>query len=81
MIYVEFNVGDYHGLAKEADCVLLTSRHFSIYGVASDTLQPAVDNEDPVMGLEFLPVGSGATCAFSFAVARLDATSLHALWR
>lgn len=66
-------VGDFHGLAKEADCVLLTSGHFSIYGVAS------ADNEDPVMGLEFLPIGNGATCAFSFAVARLGATSLHAL--
>lgn len=43
-------VGGFHGLTEEADCVLLTSLHFSIYGVASDTLQPAADNEDLVMG-------------------------------
>lgn len=55
-------MGDFYGLAKEADCVLLTSRHLSIYRVVLDTLQPAADNEDPVMGLEFSPVGDGATC-------------------
>lgn len=43
-------VGDFHGLAKEADCVLVTSRHFSIYRVALDTLQPAADKEDLLMG-------------------------------
>lgn len=39
--------GDFFCLAEEVDHVPCSTRHFSIYRVALDILQPAVDNRDP----------------------------------
>lgn len=63
--------GDFRGLAEEADRVFLSSRCLSIHGVASDTPQPAAEDEDLAM--------VAATCASSTSssVAGLGAVSLH----
>lgn len=49
--------GDFQGLAKEADRVVLTSRCFSICVVASDSLQPAVEDVDYGWGFQLEGVG------------------------
>lgn len=41
--------GDFHGVAEEADQVPLSSRCFSVHGVASDSLQPAAEDKGPVI--------------------------------
>lgn len=66
---------DFCGLAEEGDRLLLSSRCLSVQGVASDTLQAAAEDEDPVMvvgvsirrrrgNLCFFhqPVGRGGRC-------------------